>query len=249
MIGYWAAGLWTSRVNGYLRSPPAVLLAIVIGRWTSRRLDGGRFLIYVHTGLPRSASVCWCKPHDGMALKKVAFRQPRKSHRRSPWASRGCNESATRLTTMCGARAHRERLEDLPTQGGGGRAIYRVHCPSAAPVFAHNERIHQADRLRLPSHAAMAAVSAGDTTITRSSPSWRRCSPIIPICPRSSAQPDSRGRSCALRSGPRRPDACFDPDLLALVDDDNDLLPDWQLAAIAEEKMGRLNYPITTRCP
>jgi uncharacterized membrane protein YfcA len=52
MIGYWAAGLWTSRVNGYyLRSLPAVLLAIVIGRWTSRRLDAGRFLIYVHAGL------------------------------------------------------------------------------------------------------------------------------------------------------------------------------------------------------
>ncbi len=52
MIGYWAAGLWTSRVNGYyLWSLPAVLLAIVIGRWTSRRLDGARFLIYVHAGL------------------------------------------------------------------------------------------------------------------------------------------------------------------------------------------------------
>ena len=52
MIGYGAAGLWTSRVNGYyLRSLPAVLLAIVIGRWTSRRLDGARFLIYVHAGL------------------------------------------------------------------------------------------------------------------------------------------------------------------------------------------------------
>ena len=52
MMGYWAAGLWTSSVNRYyLRSLPAVLLAIVVGRWTSRRLDGRRFLVYVQAGL------------------------------------------------------------------------------------------------------------------------------------------------------------------------------------------------------
>jgi uncharacterized protein len=52
MIGYWAAGLWTSSVNHYyLQSLPAVLLAIGVGRWTSQRLDAQRFLAYVNVGL------------------------------------------------------------------------------------------------------------------------------------------------------------------------------------------------------
>jgi uncharacterized membrane protein YfcA len=67
MIGYWAAGLWTSSVNRYfLLSLPAVLLAIALGRVINRRVDASRFLIYVHAGLLASgvgllvqASVSW----------------------------------------------------------------------------------------------------------------------------------------------------------------------------------------------
>jgi uncharacterized membrane protein YfcA len=52
MIGYWIAGLWTPSVNRYyLKSLPAVLVAIVLGRWTGKRLDARRFLLYVHCGL------------------------------------------------------------------------------------------------------------------------------------------------------------------------------------------------------
>ena len=123
---------------------------------------------------------------------------------------------------------------------------------SAAPVFAHNERIHQgmtdyAYHLTL----AMAAVSAGDTT---SNPLVAELAAMLsdhPDLPAFfSAAGQARPKLRALRSGLLDdPMPCFDPDLLALVDDDNDLLPDRQLAAatLAEEKMGRLNYPITTR--
>ena len=123
---------------------------------------------------------------------------------------------------------------------------------SAAPVFAHNERIHQgmtdyAYHLTL----AMAAVSAGDTT---SNPLVAELAAMLtdhPDLPAFfSAAGQARPKLRALRSGLLDdPMPCFDPDLLALVDDDNDLLPDWQLTAatLAEEKMGRLNYPITTR--
>jgi uncharacterized membrane protein YfcA len=52
MVGYWAAGLWTSSVSRYyLLSLPAVLIAIALGRVINRRLDARRFLLYVHTGL------------------------------------------------------------------------------------------------------------------------------------------------------------------------------------------------------
>jgi uncharacterized membrane protein YfcA len=52
MIGYWAAGLWTARVNHYyLLSLPAVLLAIPIGRLINTRLDTRRFLAVVDAGL------------------------------------------------------------------------------------------------------------------------------------------------------------------------------------------------------
>ena len=52
MIGYWAAGLWTSTVSRYyLLSLPAVLLAIALGRVINRRFDASRFLFYVNAGL------------------------------------------------------------------------------------------------------------------------------------------------------------------------------------------------------
>ena len=52
MVGYWAAGLWTSTVNRYyLLSLPAVLLAIPLGRVINTRVDTHRFLTLVHVGL------------------------------------------------------------------------------------------------------------------------------------------------------------------------------------------------------
>jgi uncharacterized membrane protein YfcA len=52
MGGYWLAGLWVPAVTGYylLSLPPAVA-AIFLGRVVNRRLDGRRFLGYVHGGL------------------------------------------------------------------------------------------------------------------------------------------------------------------------------------------------------
>lgn len=50
--GYWMAGLWTPAVTRYyLLSLPPALLAIVLGRAINRRIDAGRFLVYVHAGL------------------------------------------------------------------------------------------------------------------------------------------------------------------------------------------------------
>ena len=52
MVGYWAAGMWTPSVTRYyLVSLPIVVLAIAVGRYTGRRLDAQRFLMYVHAGL------------------------------------------------------------------------------------------------------------------------------------------------------------------------------------------------------
>jgi len=52
MAGYWIAGLWTSTVmRYYLLSLPATAAAVLIGRVFNRRLDGSRFLLYVHMGL------------------------------------------------------------------------------------------------------------------------------------------------------------------------------------------------------
>ena len=52
LVGYWAAGLWTPSVTRYYGlSLPAVALAIVLSRWINRRLDGARFLVYVHAFL------------------------------------------------------------------------------------------------------------------------------------------------------------------------------------------------------
>jgi uncharacterized protein len=52
MGGYWIAGLWVAAVTRYyLISLPVVLVAIVLGRALNQRLDGKRFIIYVHVGL------------------------------------------------------------------------------------------------------------------------------------------------------------------------------------------------------
>ena len=52
LIGYWVVGLWTPSVTRYYGlSLPAVALAIVLSRWINRRLDGARFLVYVHAFL------------------------------------------------------------------------------------------------------------------------------------------------------------------------------------------------------
>ena len=124
---------------------------------------------------------------------------------------------------------------------------------SAAPVFAHNERVHQG----MTDYAyhlarAMAEVAAGDTT---SNPLVAELAAMLnddPDLPSFfSAAEHAVPKLRRLRSGlPDDPALCFDNDLQALVDDDNDLLPDWQLLAsttLAEQKMGRLVYPITTR--
>jgi len=58
LAGYWIAGLWTPVVTRYyLLSLPTALLAIVLGRAINRRLDAGRFLVYVHAGLIASGVV------------------------------------------------------------------------------------------------------------------------------------------------------------------------------------------------
>jgi uncharacterized membrane protein YfcA len=57
MLGYWAAGLWTTQVNRYyLLSLPAVLVAIPIGRMINARLDTRRFVTAVHAGLLASGA-------------------------------------------------------------------------------------------------------------------------------------------------------------------------------------------------
>src|SRR6185436_4804924 len=159
-------------------------------------------------------------------------------------------ESATRLTTqICAAREplSRELVVPIPVNGPSSErtgerrmktsrhkavaaALFTVFTvQSAAPVFAHNERIHQgmtdyAYHLTL----AMAAVSAGDTT---SNPLVAELAAMLsdhPDLPAFfSAAGQARPKLRALRSGLLDdPMLCFDPDLLALVDDDNDLLPD-----------------------
>lgn len=52
MVGYWLANLWVPAVTRYylLSLPPAVA-AIFLGRLVNQRLDGRRFLRYVHSGL------------------------------------------------------------------------------------------------------------------------------------------------------------------------------------------------------
>jgi uncharacterized membrane protein YfcA len=58
MIGYWLAGLWLSAVTRYfLLCLPVALAAIFLGRVINRRMNGGRFLLYVHCGLIGIGSV------------------------------------------------------------------------------------------------------------------------------------------------------------------------------------------------
>jgi hypothetical protein len=122
---------------------------------------------------------------------------------------------------------------------------------TVAPAFAHNERIH----LGITDYAyhlaiAMAKVSAGDTA---SNPLVAELGAMLGDNPNLpsffTAAESAHLKLRSLRSGlPDDPWPCFDPELAALVDDDNDFLPDWQLQAptLAEEKMGRVNYPVTT---
>ena len=52
MVGYWLAGLWVPAVTRYyLASLPVVLAATLLGRVINRRMDGRRFVVYVHVGL------------------------------------------------------------------------------------------------------------------------------------------------------------------------------------------------------
>jgi hypothetical protein len=52
MAGYWVAGLWVPAVTRYyLTSLPVVLAATALGRVLNRRINGGRFILYVHVGL------------------------------------------------------------------------------------------------------------------------------------------------------------------------------------------------------
>lgn len=50
--GYLVAGLWTWAVSGYyLLSLPAIVIATLWGRHLNRRLNGNRFIFYIHLGL------------------------------------------------------------------------------------------------------------------------------------------------------------------------------------------------------
>ncbi len=52
MAGYWLAGLWVPAVTRYyLLSLPVAVASIVLGRAINRRLDGPRFVRYVHIAL------------------------------------------------------------------------------------------------------------------------------------------------------------------------------------------------------
>jgi uncharacterized membrane protein YfcA len=52
MVGYWIKGLWVPAVTHYyLLSLPLAVAATLLGRSINRRLNGRRFLVYVHVGL------------------------------------------------------------------------------------------------------------------------------------------------------------------------------------------------------
>lgn len=52
MTGYWWKGLWVAAVTHYfLLSLPAMLPAILLGKWVNHRLHGESFLRYVYSGL------------------------------------------------------------------------------------------------------------------------------------------------------------------------------------------------------
>ena len=52
MAGYWLAGLWSAAVTGYfVRSLPAIVVAILAGRVLNRRIDSHAFVRWVHGAL------------------------------------------------------------------------------------------------------------------------------------------------------------------------------------------------------
>jgi uncharacterized membrane protein YfcA len=52
LAGYWYRGLWTPAVtHASLVSLPALIPAMLLGRWLNHRLRGDAFLRYVHAGL------------------------------------------------------------------------------------------------------------------------------------------------------------------------------------------------------
>jgi uncharacterized membrane protein YfcA len=52
MFGYWLAGLWTPAVSRfYLLSLPTVIVGTFLGRAINQRMDGRRFVSYVHVSL------------------------------------------------------------------------------------------------------------------------------------------------------------------------------------------------------
>jgi uncharacterized protein len=52
MAGYWFTGVWTRAVtHDFLLALPAAIPAIFLGRFLNHRLNGDRFLKYVHAGL------------------------------------------------------------------------------------------------------------------------------------------------------------------------------------------------------
>ena len=58
VLGYWAVGLWTPSVTSlYLRSLPAVVVAIFVGHQLSRRLSPRRFAAAVYIGLAITGGV------------------------------------------------------------------------------------------------------------------------------------------------------------------------------------------------
>jgi hypothetical protein len=122
---------------------------------------------------------------------------------------------------------------------------------TVAPAFAHNERIH----LGITDYAyhltiAMAKVSAGDTTsnpLVAELAAMMGDNPNLPafFTAAEKAHVELRKLPSGLVDDPW---PCLDQEVAALVDDNNDLMPDWELSApkLALEKMGRLNYPVTT---
>jgi hypothetical protein len=52
MGGYWFAGLWTQTVTShFIKTLPAVVIAVFLGRAVNRRLSGRSFIVYVHVSL------------------------------------------------------------------------------------------------------------------------------------------------------------------------------------------------------
>jgi hypothetical protein len=121
---------------------------------------------------------------------------------------------------------------------------------SVAPVFAHNERIHQ-EMTDYAFHLAMAMaeVSGGNST---GNALLAELSTVLSdsgmpefFNAAESAVPKLR----ALRNGlPEDPAPCIDAEVKALTDDNNDAIPDWQnLFTLGEQSMAFLVYPITPR--